>query len=110
MVLSNPSDFTCFFLSRQVNLKFSHCILPSPTIPEDDLPRMAKSRKMKYQERQNTGLRQAGVGQAPEHQLPCDLTSQTSQFVNFNRGFDESSSLKSSSQGRTNLAGIDWNF
>jgi hypothetical protein len=52
MTLSNQSELLAFFSPRQVNLKISHCILPSPTIPEDaetglipeeDLPRMAKS-------------------------------------------------------------------
>ncbi len=38
-------------------------------IPEDDLPRMAKSRKKTYRDWPNLGLRQAGIGQA-KHQLP----------------------------------------
>ncbi len=43
-------------------------ILPNPTIPEDDLPRMAKSLKMHYWDRPSPGLRHARFGQ--EHQLP----------------------------------------
>jgi hypothetical protein len=72
MALSNQSDFTAhdFSCLRQVNLKISHCILSSPTISENDLPRMAESRWMTYREWTNPGLRQAGISQALEHQLP----------------------------------------
>jgi hypothetical protein len=42
--LSNHSELPAFFSLRQVTLKISHRILPIPTIPEDDLPRMAKFR------------------------------------------------------------------
>ncbi len=93
-------------------------------IPEDILPRMAKSRKMTYyRDLLNSGLRQAGIGQAPKHLSPNlqtfkELRNQIprSRFLgslnvykfwpcchrqvnllNFNRGFDETSSLKSSS-------------
>jgi hypothetical protein len=41
MALSNQSELPAFFRLRQVNLKISHRILPNPTIPEDDLPRLA---------------------------------------------------------------------
>jgi hypothetical protein len=47
-LLSNQSDLPAFFSPRQVNLKISHSILPNPTIPEDDLPRMVKFRKMTW--------------------------------------------------------------
>jgi hypothetical protein len=87
-------DFSCL---RQVNLKISNNVLPSPTIPENDLPRMAESLKMTYQEWPNPALRQAGIGQAPIHQLSPDMTSPASQFAKLNRAFDETSSLKSSS-------------
>ncbi len=50
MALFNQSELTAFFSPWQVNLKISHRILPNPTIPEDDLPRMAKSRKMTYRD------------------------------------------------------------
>ncbi len=70
MVLSNPSDFTCIFLSPASQSKNQTPHSSQPNNPEDGLPRMAKSRKMKYRERPYPGLRQAGIGQAPEHQLP----------------------------------------
>jgi hypothetical protein len=50
MALSNQSELPAFFGPRQVNLKISHSILPNPTIPDDDLPRMAKSQKMTYRD------------------------------------------------------------
>jgi hypothetical protein len=50
MALSNQSELPAFFSPRKVNLKISHRILPNPTIPGDDLPRMAKSRKMTYRD------------------------------------------------------------
>ncbi len=50
MTLSKQSELQAFFSPRQVNLKISHQILPNPTIPEDDLPRMAESRKMTYRD------------------------------------------------------------
>ncbi len=37
-------------------LKICHCILSSPRIREDDLPRRAKSRKMTYRGLANSGL------------------------------------------------------
>jgi hypothetical protein len=39
-------------------------------IPEDDSTRMARFRKMAYKEWPNPDFRQAGIGQAPENQLP----------------------------------------
>jgi hypothetical protein len=47
-------------------LKICHCILPSPGILEDDLPRTAKSRKMTYR-----GLANSGLSQAPVRYLPA---------------------------------------
>jgi hypothetical protein len=41
MALSNQSDLPAFFSSQKVTLKNSHLILSNPTIPEDDLPRLA---------------------------------------------------------------------
>ncbi len=82
MALSNQSDLPVFILSPTSHLigfckscemalaieqKIPLCfilLLPSPTIPEDDLPRMAKSRKMTYWSLANSGLRQAGIDQA----------------------------------------------
>jgi hypothetical protein len=37
----STSKYQRFFSPRQVNLKISHRILPNPSIPEDDLPRLA---------------------------------------------------------------------
>jgi hypothetical protein len=50
-------------IEKKVPLCF---ILPLliPIIPEDDLPRIAKSRKMTYRGLANSGSRQAGIGQA----------------------------------------------
>ncbi len=50
-------------------LKICHCILPSPGIPEDGLPRTAKSRKMTYRGLVNSGLWQAGIGLSPVSNL-----------------------------------------
>jgi hypothetical protein len=108
MALSNQTEFLAFFTRRQVNLKNSHRILPKPTIPEDyptrrdclipedDLPRTAKSLKMAYREWPNPSLRQAGFGQA-RYISYHDLVSLASQYVNLRRGFDETRSLKPSS-------------
>jgi len=54
MALSNQSDLPAFFSPGKVNLKIG-------LIPEDDLPRMAKSQKMTYRDWPNTGLRQATI-------------------------------------------------
>jgi hypothetical protein len=45
-------------------LLFFILLLPSPTILEDDLLRMAKSRKMTFWGLANSNLWQAGIGQA----------------------------------------------
>ncbi len=59
-VLTGQSELPAFFSPWQVDLKNCHRILPNPTIPEDDLPRLvglipeddlprtAKSRMMTY--------------------------------------------------------------
>jgi hypothetical protein len=84
MALSNQSDSPAFFLSLASHLLIGFCkscemalgiekkiplcfilLLPSPTIPEDDLPRMAKSWKMTYQGLANSGLQEAEIDQAP---------------------------------------------
>jgi hypothetical protein len=41
MSLANQSVLLAFFNPQQVNLKINHRILPNPTIPEDDLLRLA---------------------------------------------------------------------
>jgi hypothetical protein len=56
MALSNQRKLPAFFQSQQVHLKIIHRILPNPTIPEDDLPRMAKPRKKTFQDWPNSGL------------------------------------------------------
>ncbi len=52
---------TAWITGMALSIQIRHCILPNPTIPEDDLPRMAKSRKMIYRVWPNLGLRQAGI-------------------------------------------------
>jgi hypothetical protein len=52
--LSNQSDLPAFFSPRKVNLKIG-------LIPEDDLPRLAKSHRMTCQDWPNPVLRQAGI-------------------------------------------------
>jgi hypothetical protein len=61
MALLNQNNLLAFFSSLKVNLKIIHRILSNPTIPEDDLPRMTKSRKMTYRVWPNPGLEQAGI-------------------------------------------------
>ncbi len=56
MALSNKNDLPAFFSPWKVNFKIGQ-------IPEDDLPRMAKSRKMTCRHCQNPGLRQAGISE-----------------------------------------------
>ncbi len=46
MALPNQIDVSSIFSPRKINLKIG-------LIPEDDLPRMARSRKMTYREWQN---------------------------------------------------------
>ena len=62
---------SCVNYSSVVKIKISHRILPSPAIPEDDLPGTAKSREMTYRGLANSGLRQAGIGQIPLSHLPA---------------------------------------
>jgi len=51
MSMSNQSELPAFCNPWQVNLKStSYHILPNPTIPDDDLPRLAWSRKMTSRE------------------------------------------------------------
>jgi hypothetical protein len=45
-------------------------LLPSPTIPEDDLPITVKSQKMTYQGLANSGLQHAGISKAQVNHLP----------------------------------------
>jgi hypothetical protein len=54
MGLSNQSDLSLFFRPRKVNLKID-------LIPEDDLPRMAKSWMLTYRDWPNPSLRQAEI-------------------------------------------------
>ncbi len=75
MALSNQSDFSAFFRPRKVNFKIG-------LIPEDDLPRMAKfrkmtylprkakSRKMTYREWPNPGRWLTEIGQIPAYDKP----------------------------------------
>jgi hypothetical protein len=44
--LSNQSELLAFLSPRQI--KISHHILPNPTIPEDALPRLAKSQNQEW--------------------------------------------------------------
>jgi hypothetical protein len=61
MALYSRSELPAFFSRRQVNLKNSLRILPYPTVPEDDLPGIAKSQKMTYEDWPNRSLRKAGI-------------------------------------------------
>jgi hypothetical protein len=72
MALSN--QLPAFFSLLQVNLKFSHRILPNRTIPKDDLPRLAKSQKMTNPVWPNPGV--TDIGHIPEL-----LTLATSRLV-----------------------------
>jgi hypothetical protein len=54
MALSHQSDLPAYFSPRRVNLKIT-------LIPEDDLTRIAKSRKMIYRDWRYHSLRQAGI-------------------------------------------------
>ncbi len=73
--MSSKSELPTFFSARQVNLKISHRILLNPTIPEnglipeDDLLRMAISRKMTYRDWPNPSLKQAGIGKIPKDDI-----------------------------------------
>ncbi len=89
MALPNQSKLPAFFSPRQVNLKIRH---PPPTILEDDLSRMANSRRWPTENGQisedylpklakNLGSRQAGTGQAAERQLQWSAVSPISQFA-----------------------------
>jgi hypothetical protein len=78
MALSN--QLPAFFSLLQVNLKFSHRILPNRTIPKDDLPRLAKSQKMTNPVWPNPGVTDIG-------HIPAGTCQ------NLKRGFDETSSL-----------------
>jgi hypothetical protein len=66
-------------------------------IPEDDLPRMAKSQKMTYREWPNPGRWNTKNGQIPEDDLLRLAKSRRTTSRNLKRGFYETSSLKPSS-------------
>jgi hypothetical protein len=70
-VLSNQRELLPFFSPWQVNLKISHHILPSSTMPEDDLPRMAKSQKTSYRVWPNPGLQQARISKKEDLMKPA---------------------------------------
>ncbi len=60
MALSNKSDSPAFFSPQKVNKKIG-------LIPEDDLQRTAKSRRMTYQEWPNPGRWLSEIGQIPAY-------------------------------------------
>ncbi len=82
VALSSQSELPTFISARQVNLKISHRILLNPTIPEnglipeDDLLRMAISRKMTYRDWPNLSLKQAGIGKIPKDDISWLAKSQ----------------------------------
>jgi hypothetical protein len=86
MALSDQSELPMFFSPRQVNLKISYCILPNPTIPEDDLPRLAKSRL-------TTSRNWPGLGTS----ITVIWCHRQVNLQSHKGGFDETSSLKPSS-------------
>jgi hypothetical protein len=61
MALSNQSDLPAFFQPLESQIKNSHRIIPNPTMLEDDMPRMAKTQKMTFQDWPNPDLQQAGI-------------------------------------------------
>ncbi len=117
MAFFNQSKLQAFFSPWEVNLNISHRSLPSPTIPEDDLLRLAyfqkttfrewPIRKMTYQEWPNPWRWLTQVGQIPVYdnqELVRPGTSITEiwchlqvNLLNLYRGFDETNSLKPSS-------------
>ncbi len=86
-------DFFWSPASKSKNQPPHSCILPSPTLPEDDLLRMAKSWKMTYRESPNPGRWLTENGQIPAYDKPelarpqnisyHDPGSPASQFAKF---------------------------
>jgi hypothetical protein len=77
MVLSNQSELPAFFSPQEVKIKID-------LIPEDDLSRMTKSRKMTYREWLNPGRYLSEIGQYYTVKKVCpfpvprrDVTNQT---------------------------------
>jgi hypothetical protein len=75
----------------------------------DPTLRIAKSRKMTLRDWPNLGLRQAGIWPGPEKLITVIWCHRQVSLLNSNRGFDENSSLTSSSRA-CREADIDRNF